>query len=68
MNGKAASLIHEFLGWAGVTSAAEERARKKAWKAMSHRERGKRRKMIERHMKANPTPATRTTGLDRFGR
>lgn len=50
MNGRAARLIRKFAVWAKVTDHGEIRRRKRAWKAMSHRERGVTRRRIERVM------------------
>lgn len=58
MNGRAARLIRKFCNWAKVKTHSEVRKRKKAWKALSHKERGRRRAMINRVM-ADPKAAGR---------
>lgn len=50
MNGRASRLIRKFCRWAGFRHTPRDQ--KRAWKAKSHRERGKARRKIERVMQA----------------
>jgi hypothetical protein len=50
MNGRSARLIRRFAHWAQVRSHSEIRKRKRAWKRLSHKQRGKLRARIEKVM------------------
>lgn len=63
MNGKTARFLRSFLWWAGITASSEHRARKRAWKAMGHRQRGRTRRAIEHHMRRQPTPLAKYDGF-----
>lgn len=56
MNGKIARMLRRFTRWAGVTSQSAVRARKRSWKAMSHRARGRTRAKIEHALFDDPRP------------